>query len=330
MWESFYFLYKSLLPLESFDFRNSFKEVILNQRKCYVFEPTGYHKGIILVVHGMTVKGIDDKRLWKQCDILRQLKYRVYLPYYQELHQLEIKTQTIKKIIKDSEAIFKENNQKIKIMSISFSGGLSLIASTHKSIKDKIDSLLIIGTYANVKTILKFLFTEERIDLYGYYALLKNFINTLPKFKSKKYSKLFELAAKDNALLTTNLTDAYLNKHPELKKIFQDFVENKEFKLKILNQILQLKQMQELSYSLDVLPRVQHLKARISLIHGKNDNVIPPGESLLIVEECKKYHIPYQICLTSLLDHGNVRFDFEVIKEILVLIKTLHFFFKNS
>lgn len=330
MWESIYFLYKSLLPLESFNFEKSFKRVILNKRKCYLFESTSKPKGIILVVHGMTIRGIEDKRLWKQCEILRQLNFRVYLMYYPEVHRLEIKDQTVQNIIKDIEKIYKENQQKIKILSVSFSGGLSLVASTYKRVVDKVDSLLIIGTYANIKTVFEFLFMEEDIDLYGYYILLKNFINLLPKYKDKKFSKLFELAAKDNALYTTNLTEEYLKKYPELKKIFVKFIEDKQFKAKILSQLIKSKKVQELASSLDVLPKIKNLQARISLIHGKNDRVIPPEESILIVEECKKHHIPYRICLTSLLDHGNVRFNFKILVETVVLIKTLHFFFRKK
>ncbi|MFN3604191.1 MAG: hypothetical protein ACK4UJ_05745 [Leptonema sp. (in: bacteria)] len=327
MLKAILFLYKSLISLEAYNFHNSFGETTLNKKKCYVFVPEKKWKGIIVVIHGMTVKGIEDKRLWKQCEILRQMNYKVYLPHYPEIQNLKINKESIHKIKKDILEIYKENQKPIKILSVSFSGGLSIVASSKKEIRNKVDSLLIIGTYANIKTIFEFFIKEENIDPYGYFILLKNFLEIIPEYKNQKLKKVFELAAKDNAL-STNFLEAYLSKNPDLKKIFQKLSCDKRFKIKILKRILNSPVIKDLGNSLDVLPVVKNLNSRIALIHGKYDKVIPPNESILIIQECKKYNIPTQICLTSILDHGNVQFNLGLVKEFIRLIQTLDFFLK--
>lgn len=325
MLKALFYLYKSLQPIKSFDF--TFQKTILNKRKCYVFEPKKSLKGIILVVHGMTVRGIDDPRIWKQCEIFRQLNYKVYLPLYPEIQKLNIKKISIKKISQDIMTIYKENQIPIKIFTMSFSGGLSIIASSNPDVQDKIDSLFVIGTYANIKTTFDFFFKQENIDQYGYFIILKNYFDIIQKKNNNQLKKAFYLAAIDNALLTNNLSKYFASKK-NLKKTFIKYVSNQEFKNKIAKQIQNSKKVNSLAKELEVLEKIKNIKAKISLIHGKNDNVIPSSESYLIMQECKKNNIPVKLCITSILDHGNIKPNLGLLIEFYKLILTLNFFFK--
>lgn len=325
MYKSFIYLYKSLQPIESFNI--TFQKLVLNKRKCYVFEPKNSLEGIILVVHGMTVRGIDDPRIWKQCEIFRQLNYKVYLPLYPEIQNLDIKKESIKKISEDILTIYKENQIPIKIFTMSFSGGLSIIASSNSNIQDKVNSLLIIGTYANIKTTFDFFFQQENIDLYGYFIILKNYFDYVQKKNNVLLKKAFHLAAIDNALSTNNLSEFLKNKK-KLKIIFDRFINDKVFKSKIAKEFLSSKKVNHLANELDVLPKIKNIKAKISLIHGKNDSVIHSNQSYLIMQECKNNNIPVKLCITSILDHGNIKPNLGLLVEFYKLISTLNFFFK--
>lgn len=323
------YLYKSIQPLETFQI-NPYKNIILNNRKCYVFEPVQSSKKVILIVNGMTIKGIDDPRLIKQAEILRQLGYKVYLPQYPEVQNLEITRKTLNQICEDIHTIYKDNhNTKLGIFSVSFSGALSVIAASREDLRDKIDSMLLIGSFASFYKTIEFLFLNLNIDYYGFYIVLKNFIEEIPEYRNKGLKEAFHIAAFDNALKRNPpLLDSHLEKLPDTKKIFHEITNNIEIRKKILNQIFSIKQIQNITSELDTLKHIKNCKARISLLHGKHDNVVPSSESLLIYNECKKYGVPAKLSITTLLDHGNVSANLNLIKEFYQLISTLNFFFQ--
>lgn len=322
------YLYKSIQPVETFAI-DDYKKTILNTRKCYIFEPVKPNNKIILIVQGMTVRGINDPRLLKQCEILRQLGYLVYLPHYPEIQNLDIRPESITNICKDINEISIQNqNKSIGIISVSFSGALSIIAASKKETKNLVHSLLIVGSFAHFKTIFEFLLLRKDKDPYGFYILLKNYIELLPEYNIPQLKEAFYIAAVDDALKRNPpLLEEHFKTYPEIKSIFYDLKENLEKRKKILDTLLKSPIILELCKEFDVFNHIKDLKAKLSLIHGKNDTVIPPNESLLLYEECKKHGIPSKLAITSLLDHGNIQFNIGLIKEFYKLIETLNFFF---
>jgi len=320
------FLYKSIQPLEKFPI-GPYETISLNSRRCYVFRPSKSKPKIILFVQGMTVRGIDDIRLIKQCEIFRQLGYLVYLPHYPEIQNLDITPNSIKNITEDIKAIYQGNNQKMGIVSVSYSGGLSILASSQEDVRDYVDSLMIVGTFAHFKSMFEFLFLRKDIDPYGYFILLKNFLKFVPQYNIQELIEAFNIAAVDDGLhRQPPLLNEHFRKYPHIQKIFSNLMEDLELRKQILEQIFRNPFMEQLFQEFDVFERIRYLKARISLLHGRNDQVIPPSESMLLFEECKKYQIPCKLTTTSLLDHGNIKFNLDVLEELLQLIDTINFF----
>ncbi len=329
MIDAIQYLYKSILPVEGF-YISEYRKIDLNNKKCYVFEPIKINYNVILIVHGMTVRGIDDLRLLKQCEIFRQFGYKVYLPHYPEIQNLEIKKESIDHICKDIESIYHiENKKKIKILSISFSGTLSIISATKDLIRNSIDSLMIVGPFAHFKTILEFLLLRKDIDLYGFFIVLKNFLDIIPQYKIKGLKEAFYIAAVDNALKNSPPgLEIHFKKYPHIKKIFYKILESEQERKYILDFLINSKKIQNLCKEFDLIANIKNLNAPLLLIHGKNDKVIPPTESIWIYKECKKYHIPVKLAVTSLLDHGNVKFSAKTIVEFFNLIDVVQFFIK--
>lgn len=321
------YLYKSIQPLETFKIF-PYQSIVLNNKKCYLFEPNHPSKKTIIIIKGMTVRGIDDPRLLKQAEILRQLGYKVYLPQYLELQNLEITPHTLNQIHDDIKEIQKHNPiSKLSLFSVSFSGALSLIVTSREDLK--IDSILLIGTFADFHKTIEFLLLNLHIDPYGFFIVLKNFIEEIPKYKNYGLKEAFHLAAVDNALKREPpLLNLFFESHPKTKKVFFEIYNNLELRKYIFKKILSTEKFQKFCNELNTLKYIKNCKARISLLHGKHDNVIPPEESLSIYTECTKYNIPVKLAITSLLDHGNVSGNLNLVKEFYQLINTLNFFFQ--
>jgi hypothetical protein len=168
---------------------------------------------------------------------------------------------------------------------------------------------------------------EQNIDPYGFYIILKNFIDIIPQYNLKELKEAFYIAAVDDGLKRNPpLLEEHFKKYPEIKEDFYNIKYNVENRKHILKKLLESTQILELCEKFDVLSSIKNLKARISLIHGSNDIVIPAKESLILYEECKKYQIPAKIVITSLLDHGNIRFNLGLINEFYKLINTINYF----
>ncbi|MCS7204373.1 MAG: hypothetical protein NZ853_01600 [Leptospiraceae bacterium] len=323
------YINKSIKPISKFKIHN-FQKITINEKPCYKFSPIENHKKekILVVIPGMTVRGIDDPRLLKQCEIFRQLGFITYLPYYPEIHKLEIQPESIDNIVKDLKTIIQiHHEEKIYLMSVSFSGALTLIASSHSEIRDYINSIFLIGSFAHFRTTASFLILNKDVDPYGYFIILKNLLPYIKEYNYPELVEAFYIAAIDDALKTKPpKLEEHLEKYPHIRETFEKLMNDDEERKKIFDSAMNHPEVKNINVKFDVLPYIRFIKAKISILHGKNDSVIPPEESIMIYKECQKYNIPSRITVTSLLDHGNVRLNLNVIAEFFSLIHTLNFF----
>ena len=90
------------------------------------------------------------------------------------------------------------------------------------------------------------------------------------------------------------------------------------------------KQVARLINRLSVLENIQGIRARVALIHGKDDNVIPPGESRALMEKLRELCIPSKICITPLIGHGDAVMGRAYIAHVWELLSVFAFFFRHS
>jgi pimeloyl-ACP methyl ester carboxylesterase len=80
---------------------------------------------------------------------------------------------------------------------------------------------------------------------------------------------------------------------------------------------------------LDLSKHAHKINCPITIIHGKEDVVIPSSESILLNSLLKNYNQKVHLKLSNLLDHGDIKVGFNIFSEIVKLAKAFSFFIVN-
>ncbi len=309
------------------------------RRSADVYEIQGSSPtGTILFIHGMSVLGNRDPRLINVCRAIATCGFRVIAPYYKEIQQLKILKKSITDIAGSIEVAAADprlcgrgSGGKVGIFSPSFSAGMCLAAAAMPGIADRVSAICTVGTMGSVDTTADFLLGQHDIDDFGTMIVMYNFL---------RYST-GRKPALEKALLTAALDNGHRRIVPELpgvmkkmrpadRKLFEILRRNPVERLRHWKIVKNLKGISR--HTLDqfvTIDRVAGIKAAVSLIHGIDDNVIPPEESKLVFQRLKEHGCPVKLTLTPLISHGDSQISIKMIPDILRLASGLDYFFRN-
>lgn len=292
-------------------------------------------KKVILTVHGMSVYGNKDPRFINVCKSFAGCGYIVISPKFNTIQNLIIDPASITEIKKAIDLITGDNGicpeSRLSIFTNSFSGNLSLIASSDMSLSHKVKSVCTIGSYCNIEKILTYLLVNPDSDPYGRFIVLKNFLKYSLN-DPEEIEKALDIAIRDN----------FFNNDPPLLNSFikRLSIKNRDILLRLLNDPGYrlyhwniIRNSQEIIKMREELSLSQHLKkitASILIIHGIEDNVIPSDESVNLFTELKKANIDSRLILTPLLGHSKLKLDLNVLPSLIDLFNGLSFFFKTA
>jgi hypothetical protein len=277
------------------------------------FFPTSYSQSktpAILLFHGMNISGIDDIRIIEVAIRLSKAGFLVIVPELEEVKNLIITPETIDNIndlivtISQLKNYFDPN--RLGIFSISFTGGLGLIAASRENVRDKISSILVVGGHASFENTLSFVIKNFNHDDYATYVLLYNYIEKILDDALDLKTIFFE-AALDNILFRKENDSVAQKLRSNLnsrdKEIFDKVKNDFQFREEIGNKIRLVSK--SLIDSLSPIFYIEGIRAKVSLIHGKNDIVVSESESLYISNEFIKNKKVHNLEITPLLSHAD-------------------------
>jgi dienelactone hydrolase len=128
-----------------------------------VYRSAGAGRRVALLTSGLHVAGIDEPRLTRLARELAASGIVVVTPDIPELSRFEV-TPAITDMIERSAAWLATESglapdQRVGIMGISFSGGLSLVAAGRPSVKDRVAYVFSFGGHADLPRVLRYLCT---------------------------------------------------------------------------------------------------------------------------------------------------------------------------
>ena len=304
-----------------------------------VYRPVAENSGIktskkvILAFHGMTMLGAADPKYISVCKSLSGCGYTVIAPQIDSMQNLQIVPSEIATIVDLINAITQNNELcpegRVSIFAASFSAGMSLFACADETIKNKISSICLIGTFADIETSITYLISNQQSDNYGRLIVLKNFLKYSIDVSGAVY-KAFDTAISDNF---------FKKKKPELPDylktlslkdydITSRLLNNPYFRLYHWNRIKKNDNFQQI---MDQFPPGNYLKninASVLLIHGIHDNVIPPEESITLFTNLKCKKVKSKLILTPLMSHSEIKLNINVLPALIDLLSGLSFFFR--
>lgn len=307
----------------------------LNQTKvyrCLRFIPRERYKpSVIVVTHGMSNLGIDDPRVLELANNLCRAGYEVYLPEFEEVRALQIVPETSENMLDvflQISEYTKREDRKLGIFSISFTGGIGLIALSKKEMQGRVDCILALGAFGHFGKLLESVIENFEYDNYPAFLFLFNFVDFVFE-KSEKLKNIFFEAALDNALYRTGVNSMapkiFFELNESEKEFYNNFLNKPNFRQEVKEQIA--KKLGTLIEKSSPIYYVENLVAPISIIHGKDDRVIPEIESINIAKILKRKKMHYNLEITGLLAHGDRISIWRKLRDVPGLMRAFGYFF---
>lgn len=316
--------------------RQWFTETLTGPVECDVYEPAGPSKATILTINGLAPLGQRDPRFERVNRAMAGCGYRVISPFIEDLCKFKIGTENIRQIRAFIEAVLSDKSvcpdTNVSIFAPSFTGSLCLIAAADPAISYRINSICALGSFGSAPAVIEKLMCDDNADEYGRQILLLNYAH-LSIGKNQEVENALRLSIEDSYFRRNPPElDSYLPEmKAENKMLFEQLRSDADFRTSHWKKIVEegSKQGHKLEdLSVDLV--ASGLQAAISLIHGKDDLVVPSNESVQLYKLLKKQGKNASLTVTPLISHGDSQNPLRYLHHVPALIRGFSFFFRNT
>ena len=300
-----------------------------------VYQPTRSHRRAALLVSGLHPSGIDEPRLVRLARALAASGLAIVTPDIPDLSRFEI-TAAIPDAIEEAGGWLASEpelsaGKKVGLMGISFSGGLSIVAAARPSVANRVESVFALGGHDDLPRVLRYLctgsepypshqlgggagqpFVRAPHD-YGVAIILLGVAErVVPR------AQVEPLRAAVRRFLLASALDTNVDKEqaarefaalrqtakrlPEPSATLLRYVNDRDvvhLGARLLPYVGSYGSDPSLSVSKSPRPSVP-----IFLLHGTDDNVIPPIESEYLAEDLRG-HSRVRLLLSGLISHAE-------------------------
>jgi len=300
-----------------------------------VYDPNGPNRRAALLVSGLHPSGIDEPRLVRLSRALAASGVVIVTPDIPELSRFEI-TPAIPDAIERAGAWLASDSglsggRKIGLMGISFSGGLSIVAAARPAIADRVASVFAFGGHDDLPRVLRYLctgtepyppqqlgrragepFVKAPHD-YGVAVILLGVAErVVPRAQVEPLRAAVRRFLLASALDSNVDKDAAAREFAALRELAKRMPQPSATLLRYVNDRdvvhLGARLVPYLSFyggdpalSVSKSPKPS---VPIFLLHGTDDNVIPPIESEYLAEDLRG-HAPVRLLLSGLISHAE-------------------------
>ena len=312
-----------------------------------VYTPSHANSGgrVALLTSGLHVSGIEEPRLTRLAHELAASGIAVVTPDIPELSRFEISPAITDTIERAAVWLATESgldgDQRIGMMGISFSGGLSLVAAGRPSLKDHVNYVFSFGGHADLPRVLRYLCTgieplpSGRVQLkaeatpaaervpnqpfvqpphdYGVAVLLLAFADRLvPAAQVAPLREAIRRYLVASALDSNVDKDKAAREFDALKQLATTLREPSATLLRYINErdVVHLgARLLPLLGSYGSDPALSESRspkpaAPVFLLHGVDDNVIPSIESEYLADDLRP-NVPVRLLLSGLISHAD-------------------------
>ena len=301
-----------------------------------LYKPTQKEKGLIISLTGFSMSGYQDKRIAVVNNSFAKLGYRVITPKIGTIDDLLIHPsgidemkEVIQRIAGDTE--LNPNKFRPAVFAPSFTAGIAGLAIAEMP-ENSVSALCLIGSFCDFASTIEFALTNDKnSEDYGMHILMKNFL----KYEignNVKLEALIHTALEDNGLRRQVPLLPGLLEQTDLETVdlYKKLRFNTEFRREmIMRAWTKIPEFDMWKDRLDLSKHAHKITCPVTLIHGKDDVVIPSSESILMHSLMKNYNHRIHLELSNLLDHGDMKIGFSILRDISKLAKAFGVFMEN-
>ena len=301
-----------------------------------LYTPEQKEKGLIISLTGFSMSGYEDKRIAVVNNAFAKMGYRVITPKINTIDALLIHPSGIdemKEVIQQitNDQLLNPNKFFPAVFAPSFTAGIAALAIAEMPV-NSVSSFCLIGSFCNFESTIEFALTNEKnTDDYGMHILMKNFIK-YEVGNNPELEALIQTALEDNGLKrqVPLLPNLLVQTDLTTVDLYKKLRYNTEFRRDMMMRAwTKIPDFINWKNRLDLSKHAHKITCPITIIHGKDDNVIPSSESVLLNSLLKNYNQKVHLKLSNLLDHGDIKVGFDIFSEITKLAKAFSFFMAN-
>jgi pimeloyl-ACP methyl ester carboxylesterase len=321
------------------DSKGEERELPLSNGKTPVllYTPKQKEKGLIISLTGFSMSGYQDKRIAVVNNSFAKLGYRVITPKIGTIDDLLIHPSGIDEM-KDvihritGNSALNPNKFRPAIFAPSFTAGIAGLAIAEMP-ENSVSALCLIGSFCNFETTIEFALTNDKnSEDYGMHILMKNFLK-YELGNNVKLEALIHTALEDNGLRREVPLLPGLLEQTDLEtvELYKKLRFNTEFRREmIMRAWTKIPEFDIWKDRLDLSKHAHKITCPVTLIHGKDDVIIPSSESVLMHSLMKNYNHRIHLELSNLLDHGDMKIGFSILSDISKLAKAFGIFMENA
>jgi hypothetical protein len=295
-----------------------------------LYIPDAISERAVLVMPGFNSNGIDEPRLSALAEDIAASGFPVVALALPDLQQYRL-SPAATDVIEDAVLWMTKQPRlapdgRVGIIAVSFSGGLSIVAAGRDSIKDHVSFVVSLGGHGDMRRVLHYLATgvAPRVDGlenhpphdYGVAVILNSLAEygVVPADQVRPLQHAVETYLR--ASQATVISDAaaapifaeartLAAALPEPSRTYMQYVNDRNVsKLgAVLLQYLNQSGVNDPALSPELAPPP---KAAAFLLHGHDDNIIPPAESVLLGNHLRSKGVRTRVLLSGLITHASV------------------------
>ncbi len=298
-----------------------------------VYESPGDSSHTIITFSGLSVHGYRDERLAAVSRAFARQGFRVVTPCVSDIDRLLVHPATIDKFAALIQAIHGDKylnptGQPLGIFAASYSGGIAMLAAVRAHIASCINSICLLGAFSHFSNVMRFVIEQDDADEYARYILLRNFLER-SQYRDDEVIELLNVAILDNG---------FKRKKPELPgylqsssaatvDFFEQLLQHAAFRSELsCKAFAEIDRRENWTDHFDLVTKLDGIDFSVSLIHGRDDWVIPCSESIYLHEALQRLGKNSQLVLTKLLGHSNLMLSSGFISEVNRLASGFGFF----
>jgi len=319
---------RRLADLDTVPIRERLVDVPLRggSMRARVYAPLGRSRQTVLLVSGLHPAGIDEPRLITLARRLAEASVTVVTPEIQELSRFEV-TPTVTDRIEDAAVwLAAESGMapsgRVGLMGISFSGGLAVVAAGRASLRDRLLYVFSFGGHDDLRRVLEYFCTGLEGDRmttappaphdYGVAIVLLNVAERLvppeqlPPLREALrrflWASYLDRIDKPRAEREFAALRDVARTLPEPAATLLQYVNNRDVEHlgpRLRPHIGFYADRPALSPARSPAP-----SAPVYLLHGRDDNVIPAGESQHLADHLRG-QVPVRLLVTNLISHAE-------------------------
>lgn len=231
----------------------------------------------LVLVHGLSPGGNDDPRLRHAARLLARAGWAVAVPTVEGLTLLRLRPEDAATVQASVEALDAAGYRPVAVLGISLGAGPALLAASDPSLSVRLSAVLALGGYASAVELLRYTLT-------GAYAFGD---------VTGRAAGVLEPAIAQFARANTELLD----------EAGRSLVDNRDPAL-LDERIRALpRSTRDLLDALSPGPRIGGLRARLFLIHGREDPAVPFTESLRLEAAARAAGVPVRTAIVGAVGH---------------------------